>query len=131
MPPTLPPKIGRLAPHGFLTSTFQTLVQGSALSPSSNGIVWDVTSKAGDVAEVTLDQDYDLDIIGAEPGHCCILIVRQDGTGGWSLTLPAGSIVRSSGSGAIALTPSPDAVDVLGFVFNGTEYLWTYNLEFN
>jgi len=54
------------------------------------------------------------------------LIVKQDAVGGRTIVLPASSIVSNSGGGAVTLTATPNAVDVLTFIYDGTNYLWNF-----
>lgn len=104
--------------------TFQTLTDGATVS-------WDVTNKPADIATVTLGGNRALAITGAVAGSCGILIVKQDGTGSRTLTLPGGSNVRDAGAGAIVLSTAINAVDVLGWVYDGTNYWWAYNTNFS
>lgn len=59
------------------------------------------------------------------------LIIKQDGIGSRTLVLPASSKVVSGGGGVITLTTSPNAIDVLAWTYDGTNYLWTYGKNFN
>lgn len=73
-------------------------------------------------AVLTLDQDTTLDIQDAANGMSGCLILKQDGTGGWALTLPAGSVVMSGSWGHSSLANS---VDVITWIFDGTNYYFT------
>jgi hypothetical protein len=61
------------------------------------------------------------------------LIVKQDATGSRTLTLPSGSKVVSGGSGAITLTTTANAVDILTWFTpdGGTTYYWNYGKNYN
>lgn len=59
------------------------------------------------------------------------MIVKQNGSGNWTLALPAGSKVVNGGAGAIALTATANAIDYLTWTYDGTNYFWTYGKNFN
>ena len=70
-------------------------------------------------------------ISGAVSGATGVLIVNQDATGVRTLTLPATSKVIGGGSGAITLTTNANAIDILTWVYNGTNYFWNKGLNYN
>lgn len=78
---------------------------------------------------VTLGGNRTLAITGAANGSEGTLIVKQDGTGSRTLALPAGSKVDAGGAGAITLTATASAIDVLHWRYDGTNYFWTKNLN--
>lgn len=80
---------------------------------------------------VTLGGNRTLSITGHTSGCSGTLEVRQDSTGGRTLTLPAGSKVSDGGAGAATLTATPNAIDVLHFIFDGTTFLWKVERNFN
>jgi len=104
------------------SKAFQTLTDGAT-------ITW--TFGSGYNAMVTLGGNRTLAISGATAGDYGTLIVTQDGTGSRTLTLPAGSKVIGGGAGAITLTTTAGAVDIISFVYNGTSYLWNYGKNYN
>ena len=69
----------------------------------------------GNVHDVTLDADCTLTFAGATNGVACsfTLVLRQDGTGGWTTTWP-GSVVWAGGS-APTLDETASSVSVLTF----------------
>jgi hypothetical protein len=71
-------------------------------------------------AKVTLGGNRTLSITGLASGASGTLIVKQDATGSHTLTLPAGSKVINGGGGAVALSTSADAIDILAFTYDGT-----------
>lgn len=79
---------------------------------------------------LTLTADSILQIDNPIDGVVGILKVIQDSTGGWELTLPGNSIVRDNGAGVIVLSPNGDEVDMLAAIYDGTDFVWTYNLAF-
>ena len=82
-------------------------------------------------AEVTLGGNRVLAITGATNGMKGQIIVKQDATGSRTLTLPVGSRVQNSGNGVVTLTTTPNAHDVLGWVYNGTNFYWNLGQNFN
>lgn len=84
-------------------------------------VAWNLLN--GYNAKVTLGGNRTLAITNAYSGMSGLLMVKQDGTGGRSLTLPAGSKIL--GGGVLALSTAPNAVDILTFVFDGTNYFWS------
>ena len=81
-------------------------------------------------ATVTLGGNRTLAFSNVPNGATGVLIVKQDGTGSRTLALPAGSKVIDGGSGAITLTTTPSSIDVLSFIYDGTNYLWTKGLNY-
>lgn len=87
-------------------------------------------SDVGALASVTLAGNRTLAISGVSAGNSGTLIVRQDATGGRTLTLPAGSLVVNGGGGAITLSSGANNVDIISFLYDGTNYYWWYGLNF-
>ncbi len=104
--------------------SFATLTDGAT-------ITWNSQGKPTVNATVTLGGNRTLSISNAASGTSGILIVKQDGSGNRTLTLPAGSIVVDGGGGAVALSPGPASIDVLSFIYDGTNFLWSYGKTFN
>lgn len=90
-------------------------------------ITWATAGAALSKASVTLGGNRTLSITGAVNGSSGVLIVKQDATGGRTLTLPAGSIREG---GALTLSTAANAVDVLAWEYDGTNYLWTLGKAF-
>lgn len=88
-------------------------------------------TKAVQNATVTLGGNRTLDIVGEANGMTGVLIVKQDATGSRTLALPAASKVIGGGAGAITLTTTANAIDVLSWVYDGTNFLWTKGLNFS
>jgi|ERR1041385_2400390 hypothetical protein len=94
-------------------------------------INWDLWSQQYAFAQITiLGGGRALNIRGARNGARGRLIVCQDGTGGRTLTLPAGSIVQAGGGGAVTLTAAANAKDMLEFFYDGTNFFWKVTLNF-
>jgi hypothetical protein len=108
-----------------IAPSFTTLTDGATITITCS------SAKAVQNATVTLGGNRTLAISGAANGMTGVLIVKQDGTGSRTLTLPASSKVVSGGSGAITLTTTASAIDVLSWVYDGTNYLWTFGRNFN
>lgn len=104
---------------------FETLTDGATIT-----LTCDAT-KAVQNTTVTLAGNRTLAISGAANGMTGAIIVKQDATGSRTLALPAGSIVIDGGSGTITLTTAASAIDVLAWVYDGTNYIWSYGTNFN
>jgi hypothetical protein len=101
---------------------FQTLSSGAT-------VTWDMSN--GINASVTLGGNSTLAISGAVNGMVGVIKIVQDATGSRTLALPANSLVINGGAGAITLTTTASAVDVLSFIYDGTDFLWTYGVNYN
>jgi hypothetical protein len=104
------------------SSTFQTLTFGTTT-------IWDQTK--GSTAAITLTANATLSITNAVAGMYGLVRVTQDATGSRTLTLPAGSKVINGGGGAITLTSTAGATDVLSYFYDGTNYYWTVGYNYN
>jgi len=104
------------------SNAFATLTDGAT-------VTWDMD--VSDNAEVTLGGNRTLAISNPKEGHVGILKVIQDGTGGRTLALPANSLVLNDGGGAITLSTTAGDVDVLSYIYDGTDYLWTFALQYS
>lgn len=105
------------------SSTYQNF--GSA----GGAINWNLQS--GSTAGIRLTSNGTLSITNVTAGMYGLIRVTQDGTGGRTLTLPAGSRVINGGSGAVSLTQTANSVDVLTFFYDGTNYWWTIGNNYN
>ena len=105
---------GNLKVNGKVTMAQQTLTDGAS-------ITWDFNSGAN--AKVTLGGARTLAISNIETGDTGIILVKQDGVGGRTLSLPGGSIIV--GGGSYTASSSANATDVLGVYYDGTNYFWT------
>lgn len=100
------------APAGGF-QTFQTLTDGAT-------VTWNCATSYN--AKVTIAGNRSLAISNASAGSTGILLVTQDGSGFRLLSLPANS--RFPG-GYYSLSTIPSGVDMLIFVYDGTNYHWT------
>ncbi len=104
------------------TSPIQALTDGAT-------ITWNCYS--GTNATVTLAGNRTLSITNAKTGMYGLIIVKQDATGSRTLTLPSGSKVINGGAGAVLLTTTANAADILTFFYDGTNYWWTIGSNYN
>lgn len=81
-------------------------------------------------ATVTLGGNRTLAITGVYAGAYGTLKVVQDATGSRTLTLPAGSKVVNGGAGAVTLTTTANAIDIITFYYDGTNYFWNVGLNY-
>lgn len=100
-------------------SAYQTLTDGAT-------ITWDMTS--GYNATVTLGGNRILSITNAANGMSGCVIVKQDGTGGRTLTLPSGS--KLLGATTLTLTSAANSIDILTFTYDGTNYFWSQGANY-
>lgn len=105
----------------YLAPAFETLVDGAT-------IIWDFDDAPLRNAKVTLGGNRALSITNTTSGAAGVLKVIQS-TGGHTLTLPAGSKVINAGAGAVTLSAGAGDIDVLTFVYDGTDYLWTIGTD--
>lgn len=109
----------------------------AALSPATvtltDGatVTWATAGARQNNARVTLGGNRTLDITGEVDGATGLLIVKQDGTGGRTLTLPGSSLVINDGGGAVTLSTDPDAIDILTWYYDGTNFFWTIGATYS
>lgn len=120
-----------------ITNTAGKIVADAVLEPAFAGltdgvtITWTFAGAQSLNHTVTLAGNRTLAISGATNGATGVLIVKQDATGSRTLTLPAGSKVVNAGGGAVTLSTAANAVDILSFVYDGTNYWWTIGKNYN
>lgn len=115
--PTVNPNAAAISP------AFEVLTDGAT-------ITWALDSDRVRNAVVTLGGNRTLDITGEVDGCTGVLIVKQDGTGSRTLALPGSSKVVGGGAGAITLTTTANAVDIISFYYDGSSFWWTYGKNF-
>lgn len=101
------------------SNTVQTLTDGATVTWATGGVQFPN-------ATVTLGGNRALAITGAVSGQSGTLKVVQDAAGSRTLALPSGSKVRDGGAGAITLSTAANAIDILSYFYDGTNYFWTY-----
>lgn len=94
---------------------FDTLTSGST-------VTWTFSGAERRKANLTLGTNASLSLSGAVSGSEGDLYVKQDATGGRTLTLPANSYL--SNGGTLSLSTAPNAIDKLHFAYDGTRYYW-------
>lgn len=102
--------------------TFSALTDGAT-------VTWNMTT--GFNKTLTIGGNRTLAFTNIQAGDYGTLIITQDATGSRTLTLPAGSKVIDGGAGALTLTAAAGAITIISFVYNGTNYFWTYGPNYN
>lgn len=111
------------------TSEFvlESLENPFSVNNSTSGVTWDYSTTSN--YDLTLEGDITLSITNVQNGDYGTIILRQDATGSRSITLPNNSLVANGGNGSVTLTSNGNAIDILSFVYDGTNFLW--NTGFN
>lgn len=105
-------------------SKFDTLTDGAT-------ITWTFAGGESRNATVTLGGNRTLALSGCTSGASGTLRVVQDNVGSRTLALPSGSKVIDGGAGAVTLTTTGNAVDILSFLYlDSTHIYWTVGLNF-
>lgn len=112
-----------LAPLDVVGSIYSRLVNPT--DAASTTIDW----SAGNVQSLTLDtSNTTLAFSNGEAGGEYKLVLKQDATGGRTVTWPAS--VEWAGGTAPTLSATASSTDVASFVYDGTYYLGSYNLDY-
>jgi hypothetical protein len=96
----------------------------SRLATATSTVNWN----AGNVQTITLTGTTTFVFNGGQAGGLYKLIVTQDGTGGRAAVWPAS--VLWVDAARPQLSPAPNAVDIMSFVYNGTNYFGSYDRNF-
>lgn len=104
------------------------IVVGEQELVCSASTVWDFSE--GGNAVLTIDQDTTIDLQNMEIGNLGILVIEQDATGGWEITLPAGHKVGYVGAGVVQISTAPGTIDTLTVYRSSKGYLWLHNKDF-
>jgi len=91
------------------------------LTPSAS-VTWNLVN--GYNAKITLDRNVALSLSNVSGGMSGCLIVTQNSTGGWNLTLPTSHKIIDGG--ILTISSAANAVTILTFVFDGTYYYWSF-----
>lgn len=102
---------------------FTTLTDGAT-------VTWATAGAKVNNAVVTLAGNRTLSITGAVNGQTGVIIVKQDGTGGRTLALPSGSKMINGGSTTFTPTIGASKVDILSYIYDGTNYWWTAGFNY-
>ena len=92
----------------------------SALKTITYSGNFDVNWDYGNVQQVTLAGSSNPDITNGRPGGIYTLLVKQDGTGGRTVTWPPD--IKWPGDATSTLSGAANALDVLSFAYDGTNY---------
>lgn len=114
--------------HKSETIPIGKVVVGEQVLTCAASTVWDFNE--GSNAVLTIDQDTTIDLQNMEVGNLAILVIQQDGTGGWNISLPAGHKVGYAGAGVISLSADPGKIDTLTVYRSSLGYLWLHNKDF-
>jgi hypothetical protein len=103
---------------------YNTLADGATVTWTVVGIINNAT--------VTLAGNRALAFSGLTNGMSGTLVIKQDGVGGRTLTLPAQCTnkVSGGGNGAVVLSTGANAVDIITFTYDGTNCYWTYGYNY-
>jgi hypothetical protein len=115
-------------------ATLVTQATAYATLTDAATITWAIASAPNAGATVTLGGNRTLNITGPISGAAFYtLIVKQDATGGRGLVLGTGCTwkVSGGGGGTVSPTPSPNAIDILTFTYDGTNCYANFNRNFN
>lgn len=94
----------------------------------SGTITWLV--ERGFNASLNLTGNVTLSVGALTAGDYGVIKVKQSSSGGNTLTLPAGSKVSNGGAGAVTLTSTANAIDILSFYYDGTNLFWNISTDF-
>jgi len=127
------------APTGYTTKAIkksnlivEPLKAFHTLTEFGPSLVYQWDYDLGYNAQITMVSDRLL----AEPtnvadGDYGTLVITQDVTGGWILTLPPSFKVVNGGSGAITLSTAGSSIDSISWVKKGSDFLVTLGLNFS
>lgn len=101
--------------------TGRTISSGTAaeINDGNSGAAKTIDFSAGPAHVLTLTDDCVLTLTPPALVGNSILRLIQDGTGGWQITLPAGT---KSPSGLLVLTGAANSEDILSLYWNGTVF---------
>lgn len=110
-----------------VTDQVRLLLKPRAFTALTDGatITWATGGADRVKASVTLGGNRTLSITGATNGQEGTLIVKQDATGSRTLALPGLEV-----GGGVTLSTAANAVDILAYVYDGTNYHWTLGKGF-
>lgn len=94
-------------------------------SGTSLAIDWD----NGNVQTVTLTDNTTLSFSSAKAGAAYTLIIKQDATGGRTITWP--TMKWAGGTALTSPTSAANAIDIVTIVYDGTDFYAAYNQDFS
>jgi hypothetical protein len=109
---------------GNTSMAYVTLTDGATITWTVQGLINNAT--------VTLGGNRTLAFSGLTNGMTGTLIVKQDGTGGRTLALPAACTnkVINGGGSTVTLSTTASAIDMLTFTYDGTNCYWQYGKNY-
>ena len=119
----------KVAPAMMKASTFDAQVDGATVTWA----IGSVLNAQGTLTFTVHSGSRTLNLTGLVVGGNYVLKLIQDGTGGEGLTLGTGCTwkLANGGAGAVTLANAANAVDVLAFVYDGTNCLASFLTNLN
>jgi hypothetical protein len=123
---------GALVAADIPVQSYATLTDGSTVTWATAG-AW-ISNAVLTMVHTTGSRTINL--TGLASGCTGTLIVKQDGTGGATLVLGTNTgaytnKVIAAGVGAITITATANAVDILAWTYDGTSVFWTYGQNYS
>jgi len=98
-----------------------TLKQVSGLYDNGNsGASITINWANGDRQKVTISAGTTISFSGAVAGQVLTLLIVENSTGNFAVTLPT---IKYPGGGTFALTTTPNAINTVTLLYDGTNYL--------
>lgn len=88
-------------------------------------VTWATAGEKNNNATLTLAEDATLDITGAVAGAQGYLELTQDGTGGWTLTLPSGTVLGATTS----VNTTAAKMTAIAWSYNGAAFTFVLAQE--
>ena len=108
-----------------------TLVAPQRRDLSGGDTDWEMFERRADqMAVINLNDDSTITMVRLAAGMWGALIVKQDGTGSHTLTFDPAPIVAPGGGGTLSLTGTANSIDVVTWVYDGTNLMCTVALNF-
>lgn len=114
----------------FALTNVKTLSFNSEISIGTTGGTVNVDWTAGQDQFITLTAATTFTFTAPLGANTNKLRISQGPTGGWGVTLPATCKVSGGGAGSVTLTATANAIDILSFYYNGTNYYVTAGKNF-
>jgi hypothetical protein len=101
-------------------ATYLPVKVPALVNDGNSGAALTVDLSAANTQKITLTASAALTLISANPGTLYYLLLTQDATGSRLVTWPAS--VKWSGGAAPTLTTTAGKTDIIGLIFDGTNY---------
>lgn len=98
----------------------------------SNTIMWGLN--LGTNAFVTIGGNRTLNITGQTNGVTGTIVVKQDSSGGRTLSLTSSTYTNkiiNGGGGYLLLTSEPNSIDILSFIYKDSVFYWNIGFNYN